>query len=173
MMNQVNNAGKNPAVYLLLKKVYSGFSDESRSGNGLLAEVKKQLEEDECNNALLLLDGYNELPSITCQMNFILDIASYQEQYPNSTIVVASRTKMQYADAHAFVSGDADYASLEILNELKHCYILVLERAGIEKAIGAKIETQEEYETLSTPFYITLYGKAAGVLATAESLIAL
>ena len=40
-MNQVNNAGKNPAVYLLLKKVYS------------------------------------ELPSITCQMNFILDIASY------------------------------------------------------------------------------------------------
>ena len=100
-------------------------------------------------------------------------IASYQEQYPNSTIVVASRTKMQYADAHAFVSGDADYASLEILNELKHCYILVLERAAIEKAIGAKIETQEEYETLSTPFYITLYGKAAGVLATAESLIAL
>lgn len=87
-------------------------------------------------------------------MNFILDIASYQEQYPNSTIVVASRTKMQYADAHAFVSGDADYASLEILNELKHCYILVLERAAIEKAIGAKIETQEEYETLSTPFYI-------------------
>lgn len=100
-------------------------------------------------------------------------IASYQEQYPNTTIVVASRTKMQYADAHAFVSGDADYASLEILNELKHCYILVLERAAIEKAIGAKIETQEEYETLSTPFYITLYGKAAGVLATAESLIAL
>ena len=100
-------------------------------------------------------------------------IASYQEQYPNSTIVVASRTKMQYADAHAFVSGDADYASLEILNELKHCYILVLERAAIEKAIGAKIETQEEYETLSMPFYITLYGKAAGVLATAESLIAL
>lgn len=100
-------------------------------------------------------------------------ITSYQEQYPNSTIVVASRTKMQYADADAFVSGDADYASLEILNELKHCYILVLERAAIEKAIGAKIETQEEYETLSTPFYITLYGKAAGVLATAESLIAL
>lgn len=157
VMNQVNNAGKNPAVYLSLKKVYSGFSDESRNGNRLLAEVKKQLEEDECNNALLLLDGYNELPSITCQMNFILDIASYQEQYPNSTIVVASRTKMQYADAHAFVSGDADYASLEILNELKHCYILVLERAAIEKAIGAKIETQEEYETLSTPFYITLY----------------
>lgn len=157
VMNQVNNAGKNPAVYLSLKKVYSGFSDDSRSGNRLLAEVKKQLEEDECNNALLLLDGYNELPSITCQMNFILDIASYQEQYPNSTIVVASRTKMQYADAHAFVSGDADYASLEILNELKHCYILVLEKAAIEKAIGAKIETQEEYETLSTPFYITLY----------------
>lgn len=101
VMNQVNNAGKNPAVYLSLKKVYSGFSDDSRSGNRLLAEVKKQLEEDECNNALLLLDGYNELPSITCQMNFILDIASYQEQYPNSTIVVASRTKMQYADAHA------------------------------------------------------------------------
>lgn len=92
-MNQVNNAGKNPAVYLLLKKVYSGFSDESRSGNRLLAEVKKQLEEDECNNALLLLDGYNELPSITCQMNFILGIASYQEQYPNSTIVVASQHK--------------------------------------------------------------------------------
>lgn len=173
VMNQVNNAGKNPVVYLLLKKVYSGFSDGSRSENQLLAEVKKQLEEDECDKALLLLDGYNELPSITCQMNFILDIASYQEQYPNSTIVVASRTKMQYADAHAFVSGDADYASLEILNELKHCYILVLERAAIEKAIGAKIETQEEYETLSTPFYITLYGKAAGVLATAESLIAL
>lgn len=57
---------------------------------------------------------------------------------------------MQYADAHAFASGDADYASLEILNELKHCYILVLERVAIEKAIGAKIETQEEYETLST-----------------------
>ena len=92
-VNQVNNAGKNPAVYLLLKKVYSGFSDGSRSENRLLAEVKKQLEEDECNNALLLLDGYNELPSITCQMHFILDIASYQEQYPNSTIVVASRTK--------------------------------------------------------------------------------
>lgn len=157
VMNQVNNAGKNPAVYLLLKKVYSGFSDGSRSENRLLAEVKKQLEEDECNNALLLLDGYNELPSITCQMHFILDIASYQEQYPNSTIVVASRTKMQYADAHAFVSGDADYASLEILNELKHCYILALERAAIEKAIGVKIETKEEYETLSTPFYITLY----------------
>ena len=156
VMNQVNNAGKNPVVYLLLKKVYSGFSDGSRSENQLLAEVKKQLEEDECDKALLLLDGYNELPSITCQMNFILDIASYQEQYPNSTIVVASRTKMQYADAHAFVSGDADYASLEILNELKHCYILVLERAAIEKAIGAKIETQEEYETLSTPFYISL-----------------
>lgn len=139
--------------------------DQRREKSGVL-------EEDECNNTLLLLDGYNELPSITCQMNFILGIASYQEQYPNSTIVVASRTKMQYADAHAFVSGDADYASLEILNELKHCYILVLERAAIEKAIGAKIETQEEYETLSTPFYITLYGKAAGVLATAWRLVA-
>lgn len=165
VMNQVNNAGKNPVVYLLLKKVYSGFSDGSRSENQLLAEVKKQLEEDECDKALLLLDGYNELPSITCQMNFILDIASYQEQYPNSTIVVASRTKMQYADAHAFVSGDADYASLEILNELKHCYILVLERAAIEKAIGAKIETQEEYETLSTPFYIS------GAVAENKALI--
>lgn len=66
VMNQVNNAGKNPVVYLLLKKVYSGFSDGSRSENQLLAEVKKQLEEDECDKALLLLDGitnYHQSPA--------------------------------------------------------------------------------------------------------------
>lgn len=153
VMHQVNKEGKNPAVYLQLKLLYR----DGQSENQIMAEVEKQLEEEDRSKALLLLDGYNELPSIACQMRFIQDLASYQAQYPNSTIVIASRTKMRYEEAFAAAGDNVNDGELEILKNLKHCYILVLEQDAIEEAIKEKIRTQEELETLSTPFYITLY----------------